>query len=177
MLSSFCIPIYGRLWSSLTEPLIKYIMQMYKILLSIVPIVTHALFVLPISAQVPLQVQDSSDIHTKCLKAVDYAGCVGVKPFNEAEDELITGVLWRTAKWDGDKVTINVNRLRGGGLWFGESMRLSTMVVDCSTARFDVRSDGYAEQGLEGDARRQAPLIYGRLCTKPRPLTSEAEAK
>jgi hypothetical protein len=128
---------------------------------------------LPTAAQsqvAPAQIQVSPEVHSRCLQAVDYAGCVGVKPFNEAEDELITGILWRTAKWDGDKVTINVNRLRGGGLWFGESMRLSTMVVDCATARFDVRNDGYAEQGLEGDARRQAPLIYSRLCTKPRPI-------
>ena len=45
-------------------------------------------------------------------------------------------------------------------------MRLSVMEVDCKNAEFDVESDGYGKQSIEGDAWRQAPLIYSRLCTK-----------
>jgi hypothetical protein len=117
----------------------------------------------------PAHAQVSDETHKRCLQAVDYAGCVGVKN-NQAEEQLTTGILWDTAEWSGNVVKVKVYRMRGGGLWFGNSMRLSQMAVDCSTARFDVQSDGYAEQGLEGDASRQAPLIFSRLCTKARPV-------
>ena len=119
----------------------------------------------------PVYAQVSEETHNRCLKAADYAGCVGVKN-NQAEEQLTTGILWDTAEWAGNVVKVKVYRMRGGGLWFGSSMRLSQMEVDCTTARFDVQSDGYAEQGLEGDAWRQAPLIFSRLCTKARPAVT-----
>lgn len=55
-------------------------------------------------------------------------------------------------------------------------MRLSIMEVDCDTAQFDVESDGYSKQSLEGDAWRQAQLVFNRLCTKERPSGSGAES-
>ena len=119
----------------------------------------------------PVYAQVSDETHKRCLKAADYAGCVGVKN-NQAEEQLATGILCDTAEWTGNIVKVKVYRMRGGGLWFGNSMRLSQMAVDCTTSRFDVQSDGYAEQGLEGDAWRQAPLIFSRLCTKARPATT-----
>jgi hypothetical protein len=115
----------------------------------------------------PVYAQVSDETHNRCLKAADYAGCVGVKN-NQAEDQIITGILWDTAEWTGNTVKIKLYRMRGGGLWLGNAMRLSMMKVDCTNSRFDVESDGYAEQPLEGDAWRQAPLIFSRLCTKAR---------
>jgi hypothetical protein len=38
--------------------------------------------------------------------------------------------------------------------------------VDCNTAEFDVESDGYRKQSIQGDASRQAPIIYSRLCNQ-----------
>ena len=58
--------------------------------------------------------------------------------------------------------------MRGGGLWVGNSVRLSVMEVDCNTAEFDVESDGYSKQSIQGDASRQAPIIYSKLCSKKR---------
>ena len=124
-----------------------------------------------IGASVYAQVSDET--HNRCLKAADYAGCVGVKN-NQAEEQMITGILWDTAEWNGNIVKLKVYRMRGGGLWLGNAMRLSQMTVDCTAARFDVQSDGYAEQPLEGDASRQAPLIFSRLCTKTRAATPVA---
>jgi hypothetical protein len=121
----------------------------------------------------PVYAQVSEETHNRCLKAVDYAGCVGVKN-NQAEEQIKTGILWDTAEWTGNIVKLKVYRMRGGGLWVGNAMRLSQMMVNCSTARFDVQSDGYGEQALEGDASRQAPLIFSRLCTKARTSTPVA---
>jgi hypothetical protein len=45
-------------------------------------------------------------------------------------------------------------------------MRLSVMEVDCNAAEFDVESDGYSKQSIQGDASRQAPIIYSKLCNK-----------
>jgi hypothetical protein len=118
-----------------------------------------------IRASVYAQVSDET--HNRCLKSTDYAGCVGVTN-NQAEEQIKTGILWDTAEWTGNTVKVKVYRMRGGGLWVGNAMRLSQMIVNCTTARFDVQSDGYAEQSLEGDASRQAPLIFSRLCTKAR---------
>jgi len=56
--------------------------------------------------------------------------------------------------------------MKGGGLQVGNSMRLPVMEVDCNTAEFDVESDGYRKQSIQGDASRQAPIIYSRLCNK-----------
>ena len=55
----------------------------------------------------------------------------------------------------------------------GNSMRLSVMEVHCKSAEFDVQSDGYRQQSIEGDAFRQAPLIFARLCTKPQSVTEK----
>jgi hypothetical protein len=79
----------------------------------------------------------------------------------------MTGILWDTAEWTGDGIVrIKVNRMRGGGLWMGSSMRLSVMEVDCNKAEFDVESDGYRKQSIQGDASRQAPIVYSRLCNQ-----------
>jgi hypothetical protein len=83
------------------------------------------------------------------------------------DEQLMTGILWDTAEWTGDGlVRVKVNRMRGGGLWIGNSMRLSVMEVDCNRAEFDVESDGYRKQSIQGDASRQAPIIYSRLCNQ-----------
>ena len=113
------------------------------------------------------------EIHDACIKATDYKGCVGANNSNDAEEEVRTGILWDSAKWknNNNTVRIKVYRQRGGGLWMGNSMRLSIMEVHCKTAEFDVQSDGYKQQSIEGDAYRQAPLIFARLCTKPLPET------
>ena len=131
-----------------------------KLILSAVLTIT-ALIGAPVYAQV------SDETHNRCLKAADYAGCVGVKN-NKAEEQIKTGILWDTAEWTGSTVKVKVYRMRGGGLWVGNAMRLSQIVVNCTIAQFDVQSDGYGEQSLEGDASRQAPLIFSRLCTKAR---------
>ena len=115
----------------------------------------------------PVYAQVSDEAHNRCLNAADYAGCVGVTN-NQAEEQIKTGILWNTAECIGSTVKVKVYRMRGGGLWVGNAMRLSQMMVNCTTARFDVQSDGYGEQPLEGDASRQAPLIFSRLCTKAR---------
>ena len=107
--------------------------------------------------------------HEKCVNAADYKGCVEANHSSKAEEEAITGILWDSAKWlNKNTVQIKVYRMRGGGLWLGNSMRLSKMTVHCDIAEFDVESDGYKQQSLEGDAWRQAPLIFARLCTKSR---------
>ena len=109
----------------------------------------------------------SDAAHEKCLKATDYKGCIESQGFSLKDEQLITGILWDTAEWKSDGVIkIKVNRMRGGGLWLGNSMRLSVMEVDCNTAEFDVESDGYRKQSIQGDASRQAPIIYSKLCTK-----------
>ena len=107
--------------------------------------------------------------HERCLKAADYKGCVESQGKSKAEEQITTGILWDTAEWKTplNIVRIKVYRMRGGGLWVGNAMRLSVMEVDCDRAEFDVESDGYRKQSIEGDAYRQAPLIFGRLCTKP----------
>ena len=105
--------------------------------------------------------------HEKCLKATDYKGCIENQGLSLKDEQLITGILWDTAEWKSDGVIrIKANRMRGGGLWVGNSMRLSVMEVDCNTAEFDVESDGYSKQSIQGDASRQAPVIYSRLCNK-----------
>lgn len=105
--------------------------------------------------------------HEKCLKATDYKGCIESQGLSIKDEQLITGILWDTAEWKSDGVIkIKVNRMRGGGLWVGNSMRLSVMEVDCNTAEFEVESDGYRKQSIQGDASRQAPIIYSRLCSK-----------
>jgi hypothetical protein len=105
--------------------------------------------------------------HEKCLKATDYKGCIESQGLSIKDEQLITGILWDTAEWKSDGVIrIKVNRMRGGGLWVGNSMRLSVMEVDCNTAEFDVESDGYRKQSIQSDASRQAPVIYSKLCNK-----------
>lgn len=105
--------------------------------------------------------------HEKCLRATDYKGCIESQGLSLKDEQLITGILWDTAEWKSDGVIrIKVNRMRGGGLWIGNSMRLSVMEVDCNTAEFDVESDGYSKQSIQADASRQAPIIYSRLCNK-----------
>jgi len=136
------------------------------------PILSAALAITALIAT-PVYAQVSDETHNRCLQAADYAGCVGVKN-NQAEEQITTGILWDTAEWTGDTVKIKVYRMRGGGFWVGSAMRLSQMTVNCTTARFDVQSDGYAEQALEGDASRQAPLIFSRLCTKARTVAPVA---
>lgn len=117
----------------------------------------------------PTQAQ-ANDAHEKCLKAVDYKGCIESQGKDKAEEQLLTGILWDTAEWKDNNNTVRIKlyRMRGGGFWMGNSMRLSIMEVDCDKAEFDVESDGYSRQSIEGDAWRQAPLIYSRLCTKHR---------
>jgi hypothetical protein len=109
------------------------------------------------------------NVHERCIKAADYKGCVDSQGKSKAEDQITTGILWDTAEWKTPQniVRIKVYRMRGGGLWVGNAMRLSVMEVDCDRAEFDVESDGYRKQSIEGDAYRQAPLIFSRLCTKP----------
>ena len=111
------------------------------------------------------------DVHEACINAADYKGCVGANEGSSAEEEVRTGILWDSAQWKNNNNTVRIKlyRLRGGGLWVGNSMRLSVMEVHCDCAEFDVASDGYRQQSIEGDASRQAPLIYARLCTKARP--------
>jgi hypothetical protein len=105
--------------------------------------------------------------HEKCLKATDYKGCIESQGLSKKDEQLITGILWDSAVWKSDGIVkIKVNRMRGGGLWIGNSMRLSVMEVDCNTAEFDVESDGYRKQSIQGDASRQAPIIYSRLCNQ-----------
>ena len=105
--------------------------------------------------------------HEKCLKATDYKGCIESQGLSLKDEQLITGILWDTAEWKSDGVIkIKVNRMRGGGLWVGNSMRLSVMEVDCNAAEFNVESDGYSKQSIQADASRQAPIIYSRLCSK-----------
>ena len=135
--------------------------------MNILPLST-AVAILSASLAAPAQAIPS-DAHKKCLNATDYAGCVSTNRRSSAEEELITGIMWDTAKWENDFQTVRVKlyRMRGGGFWLGNSMRLSVMEVDCDSAQFDVESDGYKKQSLEGDAWRQAPLIYSRLCTIP----------
>ena len=115
----------------------------------------------------PVLAQQES-AHEKCLKAADYKGCSESQGNSKAEEQIKTGIQWDTVTWKNDNTVIRVNvyRMRGGGFWFGNSMRLSVMEVDCKNAEFDVESDGYGRQSIEGDAWRQAPLIYSRLCTK-----------
>lgn len=105
--------------------------------------------------------------HERCLKATDYKGCIESQGLSIKDEQLITGVLWDTAEWKSDGVIkIKVNRMRGGGFWVGNSMRLSVMEADCNRAEFDVESDGYRKQSIQGDDSRQAPIIYSRLCSK-----------
>ena len=119
--------------------------------------------------------QVSDETHQRCEKAADYKGCIGANNNFDAEEEVRTGILWDSAKWknNNDTVRIKVYRQRGGGLWMGNSMRLSVMEVHCKSAEFDVQSDGYRQQSIEGDAFRQAPLIFARLCTKPQSVTEK----
>lgn len=119
--------------------------------------------------------QVSDETHQRCEKAADYKGCIGANNNYDAEEEVRTGILWDSAKWknNNDTVRIKVYRQRGGGLWIGNSMRLSVMEVHCKSAEFDVQSDGYRQQSIEGDAFRQAPLIFARLCTKPQTVTEK----
>jgi hypothetical protein len=56
--------------------------------------------------------------------------------------------------------------MRGGGLWLGNSMRLSVMEAYYNIAEFDVESDGYRKQSIQDDASRQTPVIYSKLCNK-----------
>ena len=109
------------------------------------------------------------EVHERCKGAADYAGCVGVLRSDSAEEQVRTGIMWDTAKWKNNNNTVRIKtyRMRGGGLWLGNSMRLSVMEVHCDKAEFDVQSDGYKQQSLEGDAYRQAPLIFAKLCTQP----------
>lgn len=128
-----------------------------------------SLFFLLASSLIPASGQDQS-AHEKCLKATDYKGCIQSQSSNKAEEQIITGILWDTAEWKpNNTVRLKVYRMRGGGLWMGNAMRLSVMEVDCDRAEFDVESDGYKKQSIEGDAWRQAPLIFSRLCTKSQP--------
>ena len=130
------------------------------------------LVAIPLLATFPSFALDvPQDVHEACIKAADYKGCVGANDSYDAEEEVRTGILWKSAKWknNNNAVRIKVYRQRGGGLWVGNSMRLSVMEVHCKTAEFDVASDGYKQQSIEGDAYRQAPLIFARLCTKPLP--------
>lgn len=105
--------------------------------------------------------------HEKCLQAVDYKGCIESQGALKADEEIKTGILWDTAEWkeNNSVVRLKVYRMRGGGFWVGSALRLSVMEVDCRDAEFDVESDGYSKQSIKGDAYRQAPLIYSRLCT------------
>lgn len=130
-----------------------------------------SLLLISVLASGPVLAQQES-AHEKCLKAADYKGCIESQGNSKAEEQLTTGIQWDTAVWKNDNtvIRINVYRMRGGGFWFGNSMRLSVMEVDCKKAEFDVESDGYGKQSIEGDAWRQAPLIYSRLCTK-KPVT------
>lgn len=111
------------------------------------------------------------EVHESCLQAADYKGCIEANS-SSAEEEAKSGILWDSAKWKNNNKTVRIKvyRLRGGGLWLGNSMRLSVMEVHCDSAQFDVQSDGYKQQSIEGDAYRQAPLIFARLCTKPAPV-------
>ena len=116
-----------------------------------------------------------SEVHEACVNAADYKGCVGANDNYDAEEEVRTGILWDSVKWkdNNNTVRIKVYRQRGGGLWVGSAMRLSVMEVHCKSAEFDVQSDGYRQQSIEGDAFRQAPLIFARLCTKPESVTEK----
>lgn len=63
--------------------------------------------------------------HEKCLKATDYKGCIESQGLSLKDEQLITGILWDTTEWKSDGVLkIKVHRMRGGGLWVGNSMRL-----------------------------------------------------
>lgn len=113
----------------------------------------------------PRVLAQSDAAHEKCLKAADYKGCIESQGLSKKDEQLMTGILWDTAEWSDDGIVrIKVNRMRGGGLWVGNSMRLSIMEVDCNKAEFDVESDGYRKQSIQGDASRQAPIVYSRLC-------------
>lgn len=115
----------------------------------------------------PSVLAQSDAAHEKCLKAADYKGCIESQGLSKKDEQLMTGILWDTAEWSGDGIVrIKVNRMRGGGLWVGNSMRLSIMEVDCNKAEFDVESDGYRKQSIQGDASRQAPIVYSRLCNQ-----------
>ena len=115
----------------------------------------------------PIVFAQTDAAHEKCLKAADYKGCMESQGFSKKDEQLMTGILWDTAEWRGDGILrIKVNRMRGGGLWVGNSMRLSIMDVDCNRAEFDVESDGYRKQSIQGDASRQAQIIYSRLCNQ-----------
>ena len=128
-----------------------------------------------LAGQAVLAQQESS--HEKCLKATDYKGCIESQGNSKAEEQLTTGILWDTATWKDANTVVRIKayRMRGGGFWIGNSMRLSVIEVDCKNAQFDVESDGYSKQSIEGDAWRQAPLIYSRFCTKK--PASETPAK
>jgi hypothetical protein len=122
---------------------------------------------LALATGTPRVLGQANEAHEKCLKAADYKGCIESQGLGKKDEQLMTGILWDSAEWTGDGlVRIKVNRMRGGGLWMGSSMRLSVMEVDCNRAEFDVESDGYRKQSIQGDASRQAPIIYGRLCNQ-----------
>lgn len=122
---------------------------------------------LALAGGTPRAIAQTDEAHEKCLKAADYKGCIESQGLSKKDEQLMTGILWDTAQRSADGIVrIKVNRMRGGGLWLGNSMRLSVMEVDCNRAEFDVDSDGYRKQPIQGDASRQAPIIYSRLCNQ-----------
>lgn len=48
----------------------------------------------------------------------------------------------------------------------GLSLKDEQLITDILWDTAEWKSDGYSKQSIQGDASRQAPIIYSRLCSK-----------